>query len=177
MVQGVGQFTSPNTLQVTAADGAQQTLRFQHCIIAAGSAATKIPGYPYDDPRLIDSDRALALADIPKKLLVIGGGIIGLEMACVYDALGSEVSVVELGDGLIPGADRDLVKVLETRLRKRYAAIMLGTKVSTIGARPEGMRVHFEGANAPSEPQLTIRYWWRSAAGRMAKTSMPKLPE
>jgi dihydrolipoamide dehydrogenase len=154
VVQGLGQFTSPNTLQVTAADGAQQTLRFQHCIIAAGSAATKIPGYPYDDPRLIDSTGALALADIPKKLLVIGGGIIGLEMACVYDALGSEVSVVELGDGLIPGADRDLVKVLETRLRKRYAAIMLGTKVSTIGARPEGLRVHFEGANAPSEPQL-----------------------
>jgi dihydrolipoamide dehydrogenase len=154
VVQGVGQFTSPNTLQVTAADGAQQTLRFQHCIVAAGSAATKIPGYPYEDSRLIDSTGALALADIPKKLLVIGGGIIGLEMACVYDALGSEVSVVELGDGLIPGADRDLVKVLETRLRKRYAAIMLGTKVSTIGARPEGLRVHFEGTNAPSEPQL-----------------------
>jgi dihydrolipoamide dehydrogenase len=154
VVQGVGQFTSPNTLQVTAADGSQQTIRFQHCIIAAGSAATKVPGYPYEDSRLIDSTGALALVDIPKKLLVIGGGIIGLEMACVYDALGSEVSVVELGDGLIPGADRDLVKVLETRLRKRYAAIMLGTKVSTIGARPEGLRVHFEGANAPSEPQL-----------------------
>ena len=154
VVQGVGRFSSPNTLQVTAADGTQQTIRFQFCIIAAGSSATQIPGYPYDDSRLIDSTGALALADIPKKLLVIGGGIIGLEMACVYDALGSQVSVVELGDGLIPGADRDLVKVLETRLRKRYAAIMLGTKVSTIGARPEGLRVHFEGANAPSEPQV-----------------------
>ena len=157
VLQGVGRFDSAYSLQVAAADGSKQTVRFRHAIIAAGSRATTLPGYPYDDPRLIDSTGALALADIPERLLVIGGGIIGLEMACVYDALGSKVSVAELGDGLIPGADRDLVKVLEARLRQRYQAIMTSTRVSAVGSRPDGLRVHFEGPQAPAEPQVYDR--------------------
>src|SRR5690606_19559403 len=110
VVQGRGEFSSANTLQVEAADGSRKVVAFKHAIIAAGSSVARIPGFPYDDPRLVDSTGALELRQIPKRMLVIGGGIIGLEMACVYDALGSKVSVVEFLDGLIPAADRDIVK-------------------------------------------------------------------
>ncbi|QSA96876.1 dihydrolipoyl dehydrogenase [Methylococcus sp. EFPC2] len=148
VLTGLGQFTSPNTLKVTSADG-EQSVRFDNAIIAAGSRATQIPGFPYDDPRLIDSTGALALEDIPGRLLVVGGGIIGLEMANVYHALGSKISVVELLDQLIPGADPDLVKPLHQRIQKQYEKIWLKTKVSRIESAPEGLRVYFEGEGAP----------------------------
>jgi dihydrolipoamide dehydrogenase len=153
VVTGKGGFSSPNTLTVETADGAK-VIGFKNAIIAAGSSVAKIPGFPYDDKRLIDSTGALELRQIPKRMLVIGGGIIGLEMACVYDALGTKVSVVEFLDGLIPAADRDVVKPLQKRIEKRYEAIMLKTKVSKLEARPEGLLATFEGENAPKEPQL-----------------------
>jgi dihydrolipoamide dehydrogenase len=125
-------------------------------IVAAGSSVARIPGFPYDDPRIIDSSGALALQDVPKRMLIIGGGIIGLEMATVYDALGSKITVVELADGLIPGADRDLVRPLAKRIEKRYEAIYLKTKVTRIEALKTGLKVTFEGTQAP-EPQLYDR--------------------
>ena len=120
VVQGVGKFVSANEIEVDGKDG-KKLVRFEKCIIAAGSQAVKLPGFPWDDKRMMDSTDALLLEDVPKKLLVVGGGIIGLEMACVFDALGSAVTVVELLDQLMPGADPDLVKPLATRLGKRYA--------------------------------------------------------
>jgi dihydrolipoamide dehydrogenase len=155
VVHGVGKFESPNTMLVQTADG-RKRVAFQHCIIAAGSSVARIPGFPYDDPRLVDSTGALELAGIPQRMLVIGGGIIGLEMACVYDALGAKISVVELLDGLIPGADRDIVRPLENRIKKRYEAIYLKTKVARLEAKPDGLLATFEGANAPA-PQLYDR--------------------
>jgi dihydrolipoamide dehydrogenase len=155
VVQGVGKFDTPNSLVVEGAEGSKR-ITFDHCIIAAGSSVARIPGFPYDDPRVIDSTGALALQDTPKRLLVIGGGIIGLEMACVYDALGSKVTVVELMDGLIPGADRDIVKPLEKRIQKRYEAIYLKTKVAKLEAKSNGLLATFEGPNAPA-PQLYDR--------------------
>ena len=155
VVQGVAKFSSANSLVVETKDG-KKTITFDNAIIAAGSSVARIPGFPYDDPRIIDSTGALALADIPKRMLIIGGGIIGLEMATVYDALGSKISVVELMDQLIPGADKDLVKPLHNRIAKRYEAIYLKTKVSKIDAKKEGLLVTFEGDNAPV-PQLYDR--------------------
>jgi dihydrolipoamide dehydrogenase len=149
VVQGVGRFESPKTMLVETAGGPKR-IAFDHCIIAAGSSVARIPGFPYDDPRLVDSTGALELAGIPKRMLVIGGGIIGLEMACVYDALGTKITVVELLDGLIPGADRDLIKPLEARLRKRYEAIHLETKVAKLEAKPDGLLATFEGERAPA---------------------------
>ena len=153
VVQGKGAFTSSNSLSVETAEGTK-TIGFKNAIIAAGSSVVKIPGFPYDDPRLVDSTGALELRQIPKRMLVIGGGIIGLEMACVYDALGSKVSVVEFADGLIPAADRDIVKPLQKRIEKRYEAIMLKTKVTKLEARANGLLASFEGDHAPAEPQL-----------------------
>ncbi len=153
VVQGKGSFNSPNTLTVETAEGSK-TIAFKNAIIAAGSSVAKIPGFPYDDPRLVDSTGALELRQIPKRMLVIGGGIIGLEMACVYDALGAKVSVVEFADGLIPAADRDIVKPLQKRIEKRYEAIMLKTKVTKLEARANGLLATFEGENAPAEPQM-----------------------
>jgi dihydrolipoamide dehydrogenase len=156
VVQGVGKFTSSHQIAVTAADGKVTTVGFQNAIIAAGSQATKFPGAP-DDERIMDSTGALALADIPKRLLVIGGGIIGLEMGTVYDALGSKVSVVEFMDGLIPGCDRDLIRPLQKRMEKRFESIMLSTKVAKIDAKKDGIHVSFEGENAPKEAQVYDR--------------------
>ena len=144
VVRGEARFTAANTLHVDCADG-PLAIDFAHAIIAVGSAPSKIPGLPYDDPRLMDSTGALALADIPARLLVIGGGIIGLEMATVYHALGSRVSVVELMEQLIPGADADLVKPLATRLARQYEKILLKTRVTRIEARQEGLRAYFSG--------------------------------
>ena len=155
VVQGVGKFVSPNEIEVETKDG-RKLVYFEKCIIAAGSQAVKLPGFPWDDPRMMDSTDALLLKDVPKKLLVVGGGIIGLEMACVYDGLGSEVTVVELLDQLMPGADPDLVKPLATRLNKRYAGIHLKVKVSKIEAAKEGLKATFEGEKAP-EPQVYDR--------------------
>ncbi len=155
VVTGTGVFVSPREIEVATNDG-KKLVRFEKAIIAAGSQAVKIPGFPWDDKRMMDSTDALELAEIPKKLLVVGGGIIGLEMACVFDALGSEVTVVELLDQLMPGADPDLVRPLQQRLSKRYAGIHLKVKVSKIDATKEGLRATFEGEKAP-EPQLYDR--------------------
>jgi dihydrolipoamide dehydrogenase len=152
VLRGTGTFLSAHRLAVIAEDGSRQVVGFDQCIIAAGSEPVKLPTFPVDT-RILDSTSALDLARIDGRLLVIGGGIIGLEMACVYDALGAKVSVVELGPGLMPGADRDLVRPLEKRLKARYEAILTGTKVVAIEALPEGLRVTFEGKGAP-EPQL-----------------------
>ncbi len=146
VIRGVGRFVSLHELAVTAEGAEPRRVTFANCIIAAGSESVRLPGVP-DDPRIIDSTGALEL-DLPKRMLVIGGGIIGLEMACVYDALGVKVSVVELTDGLMPGCDRDLVKPLEKRIAKRYEKIMVRTKVSKVEALPEGIRVTFEGEQA-----------------------------
>jgi dihydrolipoamide dehydrogenase len=152
VVRGLARFVSPRRVEVQAAAGGRQVIGFEQCIVAAGSEPARIPGLP-DDSRVVDSTGALDLAEIPKRFLVIGGGIIGLEMACVYDALGSEVSVVELTDTLMPGCDRDLVRPLEKRLRARYAAVLTGTKVSGVAAAREGLAVTFEGKDAPA-PQV-----------------------
>jgi dihydrolipoamide dehydrogenase len=154
VVRGRATFTSPNVLSVEGADGAT-TVSFERCIIAAGSSATRLPGVP-DDPRIIDSTGALELPDIPKRMLIVGGGIIGLEMATVYDALGSQITVVELMDQLIPGADKDLIRPLQKRITGRYEAIHLKTKVASIEAGDDGLRVVFEGDSAP-EPQTFDR--------------------
>ena len=155
VVQGTGTFTSPHMIEVKTPEGVKK-VSFDHAIIAAGSQSARIPGLPYDDPRLMDSTAALELKDIPKRLLVIGGGIIGLEMACVYDGLGSKVTVVELLDGLIPGADRDLVRPLQKRIEKRYEGILLKTKVIKLEAQKDGLKATFEGENAPA-PQVYDR--------------------
>ncbi|HET9033857.1 MAG TPA: dihydrolipoyl dehydrogenase [Dokdonella sp.] len=154
-LQGSGKFVSANEIEVDGKDG-KKLVRFDKAIIAAGSQAVKLPGFPWDDKRMMDSTDALDLADIPKKLLVVGGGIIGLEMACVYDALGSEVTVVELLDQLMPGTDSDLVRPLQQRLAKRYAGIHLKVKVTKIEASKKGLKATFEGDKAP-EPQLYDR--------------------
>jgi dihydrolipoamide dehydrogenase len=156
VVQGLGKFTGPNQIAVTAADGKLTTVSFDYAIIAAGSQATKFPGAPADE-RIMDSTGALALADIPKRLLVIGGGIIGLEMGTVYDALGSKVSVVEFTDGLVQGCDRDLVRPLQKRMEKRFESIMLSTKVVSMDAKADGIHVSFEGEAAPKDVQVYDR--------------------
>ena len=156
VVNGVGSFTGANQIAVTNADGKTTTIGFENAIIAAGSQATKFPGAP-DDDRIMDSTGALALADIPKRMLVIGGGIIGLEMGTVYDALGTKVSVVEFMDGLVTGCDRDLVRPLQKRMEKRFESIMLSTKVAKIEAKKDGIHVSFEGENAPDGAQVYDR--------------------
>ncbi|MFT5657075.1 MAG: dihydrolipoamide dehydrogenase [Gammaproteobacteria bacterium] len=148
VVTGVGEFVDQHHLSVKH-DGTETLINFEQCIIAAGSQATKIPVFPNDDERLMDSTDALDLTNVPKKLLIVGGGIIGLEMATVYDALGSEVSVVEFMDSLIPGCDKDLVRPLSKRISKRYKAIYLNTKVSDIKPQKSGLKVSFEGDKAP----------------------------
>jgi dihydrolipoamide dehydrogenase len=150
VIEGRGEFASANMLRVETKDGVK-TVSFDHCIIAAGSSVTRIPGFPYDNPRLIDSTGALALPEVPKRLLVIGGGIIGLEMATVFDALGSKITVVELMDGLMPGADRDVVRPLAKRIEKRYEKILLKTKVSKIETVKDGLKVSFEGDTSSTD--------------------------
>jgi len=167
VVRGTARFVSANQLDVDG-DGAVERVDFDQCIIAAGSEASQLPGVP-NDPRIIDSTGALELKSLPERMLVIGGGIIGLEMATVYDALGVKVSVVELTKTLIPGCDRDLVKPLEKRIAARYEAIMLGTRFTKMEAGAKGITVHFEGDQAPASPQtygLVLVAVGRSANGR-----------
>ncbi|CTP89670.1 dihydrolipoyl dehydrogenase [Xanthomonas translucens pv. arrhenatheri] len=147
-VTGVASFVSPNELEIVGADGKTQLLRFEFCIIAAGSQAVKLPNFPWDDKRVMDSTDALELQEIPKTLLVVGGGIIGLEMATVYSALGSKVTVVEFMDQLMPGADKDLVKPLADRLKKQGVEIHLKTKATEVKADKKGITVSFEAAAA-----------------------------
>jgi dihydrolipoamide dehydrogenase len=142
VVRGTGRFISPFEVEVEG-DGAA-TIPFAHCVVAVGSEPARLPGLP-DDPRIMDSSGALALEEVPRRLLVIGGGIIGLEMATVYDALGSRVTVVEMRDGLIPGCDRDLVKPLHRRIASRYEAIHLGVRVASVEAADDGLHVTYEG--------------------------------
>jgi dihydrolipoamide dehydrogenase len=150
VVTGAGRFTSMNQLEVTAADGSgSQTIGFEQAIIACGSEAMRLPFVPYGDPRVVDSTGALELDGVPERLLVIGGGIIGLEMATVYHELGSKVTVVELLDQLIPGADKDIVGPLAKRIGKLYDRILLSTKVTDVQAQPDGLAVTLEGAGAP----------------------------
>ena len=151
-IQGMAKFTSPYTIEIDTTEG-KKVVRFKNAIIASGSHSFKVPGIPFDDPRVIDSTGALLLESVPEKMLVVGGGIIGLEMAEVYGTLGSKITVVELGDGLIPGADRDVVKVLENRVKKRYDAILTKTKCAKVEAKVDGLWVTFEGPTAPAEPQ------------------------
>ena len=148
ILQGQASFVASHALEVKTSDGVK-TITFDNCVIAAGSRVTKIPIFPNDDPRMMDSTDALDLADIPKNLLVIGGGIIGLEMATVYNALGAMVTVVELQNSLIPGTDQDIVKPLLKRIQEQYEAIYLNTKVTSIKALKEGLKVSFEGKDAP----------------------------
>ena len=154
VLRGTAKFIGPHSLELQTADGPRR-VDFKQCIVAAGSESVRLPGLP-EDPRVIDSTGALELPPDCKRLLVVGGGIIGLEMACVYDALGAKVSVVELSDGLMPGTDRDLVRPLQKRIEKRYERILLKTKVATLEPGAEGLRATFEGPNAP-EPQTFDR--------------------
>jgi dihydrolipoamide dehydrogenase len=149
IVRGTGSFLSPNHMEVV--DGEQRkVIAFRQCVIAAGSESVRLPGFP-DDPRIIDSTGALELRSVPKTMLVVGGGIIGLEMATVYSALGTKISVVELTDGLMPGCDPDLVRPLQRRIAKRYAQIMTGTKVTKIVPAADGLQVTFEGKTSATE--------------------------
>ncbi|MFP6828429.1 MAG: dihydrolipoyl dehydrogenase [Gammaproteobacteria bacterium] len=167
VIHGTGQFLSANELEVIAADE-RCVVAFEQCIIAAGSEPAQLPGAP-DDPRIMDSTDALELEELPERLLVIGGGIIGLEMATVYEALGVSVSVAELTRTLIPACDRDLVRPLQKRIESRYEAVMLGTSVTTMEAGPDGITVSFEGEQAPSKAQVYGRVL--VAVGRRANGS------
>jgi len=156
VVQGVAQFVGPNQMEVTTADGGKKTVQFKQAIIAAGSSVVKLPFVP-EDPRIVDSTGALELRAVPKKMLVIGGGIIGLEMASVYSTLGARIDVVEMLDGLMQGADRDMVKVWQKFNEKRFDKIMTKTKTVAVEALKEGIKVTFESADpsvAAPEPQL-----------------------
>lgn len=153
VVHGVGQFVGANHLEVTASDGSKKVIGFAKAIIAAGSQPVHLPFIP-EDPRIVDSTGALELPQIPKRMLIIGGGIIGLEMATVYSALGARLDVVEMLDGLMQGADRDLVKVWQKRNAPRFDNIMLKTKTVGVEAKKNGILVTFEGEQAPKEPQL-----------------------
>jgi dihydrolipoamide dehydrogenase len=160
-VQGVAKFVSPNELEIAGSDGKTQLLRFEQCIIAAGSQAVKLPNFPWGDPRVMDSTDALQLAEVPKSLLVVGGGIIGLEMATVYRALGAEVTVVEFMDQLMPGADKDLVKPLADRLKKQGVAVHLKTRAAKVEASKKGITVSFESATEGQKPELESGTWDR----------------
>jgi len=150
VVQGVAEFSDSHELKIALTEGGSHTMTFDSCIIAAGSRVVKLPFLP-DDPRIVDSTGALELESIPEKMLCLGGGIIGLEMATVYNSLGAEITVVELFDQLIPGADKDIVQPLAKRLKAKYKDIMLNTKVTAVEAKDDGLWVTFEGNKAPKE--------------------------
>jgi len=152
VVHGTGTFISPNMIEVENAAG-KTTISFEHTIIAAGSQPASIPSFP-DDPRIMDSTGALLLDDIPERLLVIGGGVIGLEMATVYEALGSKITVVEMLDALVPGCDKDIIRPLQRRITKRYENIYLGTAVTEIKALKKHLNVSFDGKKAPKSDQF-----------------------
>jgi dihydrolipoamide dehydrogenase len=175
VVRGAGRFLDPHHLEVEVTSGTgwdktgeKKTIRFQKAIIAAGSQAVKLPFMP-EDPRVVDSTGALLLTSIPKRMLVVGGGIIGLEMATVYSTLGTRIDVVEMLEGMMTGADRDLVKVWEKKNTPRFDNVMLKTKTVSAEATPAGIKVGFEGAKAPAGPQvydLVLVAVGRSANGK-----------
>ena len=170
-VQGRATLTGPKSLTVAGASG-ETELQFEHLILATGSHPTKIPSLSLDSPRMMDSTSGLELPDVPKSLLVIGGGYIGLELGTVYATLGSKVSVVEMTPGLLPGADRDLVQVLEKRLKKLFASIMLNTKVVKVAEEGQGIRVTFEG-DVTEKEQVFDRVL--VAVGRRPNSKIPGL--
>jgi dihydrolipoamide dehydrogenase len=149
VIQGIGRLSSPNTMLIEMTDGIKH-ISFDCAIIAAGSHTTRLPNLPYSDSRLISSTQALQISDIPKQLLIIGGGIIGLEMATVYSALGSQITIAELSDQLIPTCDPDIVRPLYQRIARRYKQILLGTKVTRIEPETDGLRAFFDGPKAPA---------------------------
>ncbi|WP_299019089.1 dihydrolipoyl dehydrogenase [uncultured Photobacterium sp.] len=153
VVNGYGKFTGPNTIVVEGEDG-QTTVNFDNAIVAAGSRPIELPFIPHEDPRIWDSTDALELKEVPEKLLVMGGGIIGLEMGTVYHALGSQIDVVEMFDQVIPAADKDIVKIFTKRIKKKFN-LMLETKVTAVEAKEDGIYVSMEGKKAPAEP---VRY-------------------
>ena len=146
VLTGYAKFLSTNQVKL---EGTDEIIEFEHCVIAAGSRVTKLPMFPFEDERVMDSSDALLLDDIPKRLLIVGGGIIGLEMATIYDALGSEITIAELGEQLIPTADKDIINPLFKRIKKIYSNIFLNTKVTKITAIKKGIKVSFEGKDAP----------------------------
>jgi len=150
VIEGLAAFTSVNELEVSTEKGSS-SVTFRNAIIAVGSSSIELPNMPWGDPRLMDSTAALEIGEVPDRLLVVGGGIIGLEMACIYDALGSEVTVVELTPGLMPGTDADLVKPLERRIKKRYKAVHVETKVTGIDVADHALVAHFEGKHSGAE--------------------------
>jgi len=152
-VQGFAKFTGANALEVEGADG-KTVINFDNAIIAAGSEPVTLPFIPHDDPRVIDSTGALEMKDVPEKMLVLGGGIIGLEMGTVYRALGSQIDVVEFLDQLVPAADKDIIKVYQKYVKDKFN-VMLETKVTAVEAKDDGLYVSFEGKQAPAEP---VRY-------------------
>ena len=146
VLTGYAKFLSTNQAKL---EGTDDIIEFEHCVIAAGSRVTKLPIFPFEDERVMDSTDALLLDDIPKRLLIVGGGIIGLEMATIYDALGSEITIVELCEQLIPTADKDIINPLFKRIKKIYSNIFLNTKVTKMTAIKKGIKVSFEGKDAP----------------------------
>ncbi|GIC76164.1 dihydrolipoyl dehydrogenase [Moritella sp. F3] len=154
VVEGLAQFTGANTIEATDRDGNVTTVTFDNAIIAAGSRPVKLPFIPHEDPRVWDSTDALELKEVPGKLLVLGGGIIGLEMGTVYSALGSDIDVVEFADQLVPAADKDIVKIYAKAVKNKFN-VMLSTKVTAVDAKEDGLYVTFEGKKAPAEP---VRY-------------------
>jgi dihydrolipoamide dehydrogenase len=170
-LQGRATLTGPRSMSVAGSNGDTE-LSFEHCILATGSHPSSIPGLSIDSPWMMDSTSGLELPDVPKSLLVIGGGYIGLELGTVYAALGTRVSVVEMTPGLLPGADRDLVSVLQKRLEPMFAAIMLETKVVAVAEKQNGLRVTFEGASAPKD-QVFDRVL--VAVGRRPNSRIPGL--
>jgi len=172
-IQGEAAFLNSRTLSIKRAQGGEQQLAFEHAIIATGSRPATVPGLDLKGPRVMDSTSALDVADVPKSLLVIGGGYIGLELGTVYAALGTEVSVVEMLDGLLPGADRDLVSPLAKRVEKIFHSIMLSTKVVEMKEEGGRIRVRFEGAQAPAEAQAYEKVL--VAVGRKPNSRIPGL--
>ncbi|WP_026971561.1 dihydrolipoyl dehydrogenase [Aliagarivorans marinus] len=154
VVQGLGKFTGANSMEVQGDDGETTTINFDNAIIAAGSRPVQLPFIPHNDPRVWDSTDALELREVPEKLLVIGGGIIGLEMGTVYSALGSNIDVVEFADQLVPAADKDIVRTYTKRVKNKFN-IMLETKVTAVEAKKDGLYVSYEGKQAPHDP---VRY-------------------
>jgi len=146
VLTGYAKFLSTNQVKL---EGTDDIIEFEHCVIAAGSRVTKLPMFPFEDERVMDSTDALLLDDIPKKLLIVGGGIIGLEMATIYDTLGSEITIAELGEQLIPTADKDIINPLFKRIKKIYSNIFLNTEVAKMTAIKKGIKVNFEGKDAP----------------------------
>ena len=152
VVNGYGKFTGPNSIAVEAEDGSVTTVNFDNAIIAAGSRPVKLPFIPHEDPRVWDSTDALAMPFVPGNMLILGGGIIGLEMGSVYSALGAQIDVVEFMDQLIPAADKDIIKTFTKSISKKFNNIMLETKVTAVEAKEDGIYVSFEGKAAPAEP-------------------------